>query len=275
MILATPGRRRIAVLLIRVGGAGVVATIAALSGALANRKDVEQELFVTHPELTLFIVAALLFLILSMMKVSPVRRFLDEVIARWVLRQNLSGSQSVDVLHTDAEGFLVVHATVDRNSPLLGRGIVDLQEQGAAVLLVERGCVVWRTLEADMRLQEDDRILIRARPDFVAELTGGEDHGDQGEADGLLEIGSPAPEIRLPDQHGDPFVLSEKRGAAVILMFYVKNGSPLCSRLLSEFEPLPAAVPARQGPVRRSEPLDGGAARGIRPVARRGLRVAE
>jgi thioredoxin-dependent peroxiredoxin len=44
-----------------------------------------------------------------------------------------------------------------------------------------------------------------------------------------LNPGDPAPDFTLPDQHGDPFSLSDFRGKTVVLYFYPKADTPGCT----------------------------------------------
>ena len=237
LILATPERRRIAVFLIRIGGAGVVVTIAALAGAIANGDDVKQELLVAHPEVTLLVVVIFLVGIYGMTKVSPVRRFLDEVIAKWVLHKNLAGANLLQVLHVDAEGSSLLLVPVDQGSKLLGRRIADLKERGIQPLLLDRGSSVLENPSDDVELRDGEHLIIRAGSESLTEL-GGKPTGSGADHEaGLLAVGVQAPELHLPDQFGNIFELSAYRGKAVILLFYVKNNCILCSRILSEYEP--------------------------------------
>jgi peroxiredoxin Q/BCP len=45
----------------------------------------------------------------------------------------------------------------------------------------------------------------------------------------MLEIGDPAPDFELPDQHGQSVKLSEFRGRGVVLYFYPKADTPGCT----------------------------------------------
>jgi peroxiredoxin Q/BCP len=44
-----------------------------------------------------------------------------------------------------------------------------------------------------------------------------------------VEVGDPAPDFTLPDQHGDPVSLSALRGKTVVLYFYPKADTPGCT----------------------------------------------
>lgn len=46
----------------------------------------------------------------------------------------------------------------------------------------------------------------------------------------MLEIGQPAPDFTLDDQHGNPVSLSELRGKPVVLYFYPKDDTPGCTK---------------------------------------------
>lgn len=46
----------------------------------------------------------------------------------------------------------------------------------------------------------------------------------------MLEIGTKAPEILLPDQNGKMHTLEEYRGKKVILYFYPKDNTPGCTK---------------------------------------------
>ncbi|QKG57105.1 thioredoxin-dependent thiol peroxidase [Hymenobacter sp. BRD128] len=45
----------------------------------------------------------------------------------------------------------------------------------------------------------------------------------------LPEPGAPAPDFTAPDQHGNPFTLSNLRGQRVALYFYPKDDTPGCT----------------------------------------------
>ena len=45
----------------------------------------------------------------------------------------------------------------------------------------------------------------------------------------MLNVGDPAPDFELPDQHGNPVKLSEHRGKTVVLYFYPKADTPGCT----------------------------------------------
>ncbi|GAA3440914.1 peroxiredoxin [Planomonospora venezuelensis] len=57
----------------------------------------------------------------------------------------------------------------------------------------------------------------------------------------MVEVGSPAPDFELRDQHGTPVRLSDHRGGAVVLVFYPLAFSGVChgelSALRDEFVP--------------------------------------
>ena len=45
----------------------------------------------------------------------------------------------------------------------------------------------------------------------------------------MIEVGQPAPEFNLSDQHGQPVSLSQFRGRPVVLYFYPKDDTPGCT----------------------------------------------
>ena len=45
----------------------------------------------------------------------------------------------------------------------------------------------------------------------------------------MPEVGDPAPDFTLPDQHGEPVTLSALRGKNVVLYFYPKADTPGCT----------------------------------------------
>jgi peroxiredoxin Q/BCP len=45
----------------------------------------------------------------------------------------------------------------------------------------------------------------------------------------VVEAGQPAPDFRLPDQHGEKVTLSKLRGTPVVLYFYPKDDTPGCT----------------------------------------------
>lgn len=45
-----------------------------------------------------------------------------------------------------------------------------------------------------------------------------------------LKPGDPAPEFELPDQHGRPARLSDHRGKNVIVFFYPRDDTPVCTK---------------------------------------------
>lgn len=51
----------------------------------------------------------------------------------------------------------------------------------------------------------------------------------------LIEPGSSAPDIRLPDQHGKTVRLSDFRGRVVVLYFYPEDGTPSCTNEACDF----------------------------------------
>jgi peroxiredoxin len=51
----------------------------------------------------------------------------------------------------------------------------------------------------------------------------------------MLTTSIPAPDFTLPDAHGNPVTLSDYRGAPVVLVFYPKDRSPVCSLQLAEY----------------------------------------
>lgn len=65
----------------------------------------------------------------------------------------------------------------------------------------------------------------------------------------MLEVGTKAPELTLPDKDGNNVSLSEFRGKKVVLYFYPKDNTPGCTRqacafagAYSQFEALGAVV---------------------------------
>lgn len=51
----------------------------------------------------------------------------------------------------------------------------------------------------------------------------------------LLTPGNPAPDFTLKDQNDAPVSLKDFRGKTVVLVFYPKDNSPVCSVQLSEY----------------------------------------
>jgi len=45
----------------------------------------------------------------------------------------------------------------------------------------------------------------------------------------MVEVGQPAPDFALPDQHGEPVRLSDLRGRRVVVYFYPKADTPGCT----------------------------------------------
>src|SRR5579864_6578923 len=63
------------------------------------------------------------------------------------------------------------------------------------------------------------------------------------------EVGSPAPDFRLPSQDGSPIALSDLRGKWVVLYFYPKDGTSGCTieahnfqRDIAKYEALNAVI---------------------------------
>lgn len=54
----------------------------------------------------------------------------------------------------------------------------------------------------------------------------------------MLEVGTKAPDFKLPDQDGKVHSLSEYRGKKVILYFYPKDNTPGCSKQACGFSEL-------------------------------------
>ncbi len=64
-----------------------------------------------------------------------------------------------------------------------------------------------------------------------------------------IQVGAPAPDFTLPDQHGNEWTLSKQRGHPVVLYFYPRDDTPGCTTQAcdvrdhwSEFEALGAHV---------------------------------
>jgi thioredoxin-dependent peroxiredoxin len=51
----------------------------------------------------------------------------------------------------------------------------------------------------------------------------------------MLKAGNPAPELELFDQHGNPFRLSQLRGKNVVLFFYPKADTLICTKEACSF----------------------------------------
>lgn len=51
----------------------------------------------------------------------------------------------------------------------------------------------------------------------------------------MLQTDSLAPDFTLPDASGTPVTLRDYRGATVVLVFYPKVNSPVCTRQLTEY----------------------------------------
>lgn len=50
--------------------------------------------------------------------------------------------------------------------------------------------------------------------------------------DTALKVGSPAPEFSLPDADGVVWNLSDQRGKPVVLLFYPRDNTPVCTKQL-------------------------------------------
>jgi peroxiredoxin Q/BCP len=46
----------------------------------------------------------------------------------------------------------------------------------------------------------------------------------------MVEVGQPAPDFTLPDQHGKNVTLSKLKGSPVVLYFYPKDDTPACTK---------------------------------------------
>jgi peroxiredoxin Q/BCP len=51
----------------------------------------------------------------------------------------------------------------------------------------------------------------------------------------MVEVGKPAPDFTLPDQHGKNVALSELKGSPVVLYFYPKDDTPGCTKEACSF----------------------------------------
>src|SRR5262249_13842370 len=57
----------------------------------------------------------------------------------------------------------------------------------------------------------------------------------------MVEVGQPAPDFRLADQHDQPVTLAQFRGTPVVLYFYPKDDTPGCTREACAFRNAQAA----------------------------------
>jgi thioredoxin-dependent peroxiredoxin len=64
-----------------------------------------------------------------------------------------------------------------------------------------------------------------------------------------LAVGTPAPDFTLPDDQGNPVSLKSLRGKNVVLVFYPRDETSVCTRQLCEFRDRWADVKAKNAVV--------------------------
>lgn len=50
-----------------------------------------------------------------------------------------------------------------------------------------------------------------------------------------MKVGDQAPDFQLNDQHGNTFILSENLGDGIVLVFYPKDETAVCTKQLGEY----------------------------------------
>ncbi|HSA65160.1 MAG TPA: peroxiredoxin, partial [Nitrospira sp.] len=71
-----------------------------------------------------------------------------------------------------------------------------------------------------------------------------------------LMVGDRAPDLSLPDQHGNPVALKAFRGKQVVLYFYPKDDTPGCTKESCDFRDVESQI-VRAGGVILGVSLDG------------------
>lgn len=165
-VVAHPVRRRIVLLLMLVGSAGIVTVMATLLLSFVNA-DREQAL------LRLLVLAGGLAGILVLSKSPVVDRWLSRVIARGLRRwTDLQVRDYEQLLHL-ADDFAVVELVVQPGDWIAGRTLAELnlRDEGVAVLGVQRaggnyiGSPVWAT-----RIEPHDTVVVYGPAALLEEL---------------------------------------------------------------------------------------------------------
>ena len=71
-----------------------------------------------------------------------------------------------------------------------------------------------------------------------------------------LPVGTTAPDFTLPDDQGNPVSLKSLRGKNVVLVFYPRDETPVCTRQLCEFRDRWADVQSKNTVVFGVNPQD-------------------
>lgn len=252
LVMNHPERRRIIKMMIRLGGAGVITSIASLAGALVSGPTIFKTfasnvhvgpLPLNAAQLTLIVLILTVYLLYHFLRKPALNRLVTEVISVWLLKNKVVKQTSIEELMPAGSDYGVFRVTINAAGALRGKMLSEISGsiQDAKLLLVEREGVAITSFPQNFVFKQNDIATFFGSVEFLSELThndlelGREDPTAEEIDDDPLAIGSLAPDFALSDQNGTIVRLSDLRGKKnVVILFYPKDHSYFCTKQVKE-----------------------------------------
>lgn len=249
-VINHPQRRKIIRILIRIGSAGVITSVATLAGTLVSSPKLVTSFFsdsklswlpLNGTQLTFLLILLPFLCFYLLLKRPAVARLLKEMISVWLLKEKIVKPAEVEELTFYSSGYGVARIDITDDNPLAGLRIKDthLDEKEVTVLSIERPRenVVYPSGLA--RIEVGDSIFCFGPLDAIRSnctCPKAREERDVIIQDGMLEIGSQAPDFELKDQNNKLFSLSDHiYKNTLILFFYPKDNSYICSEMVKSY----------------------------------------
>lgn len=252
--LGHPQRRKIIMMLISFGSAGVITTSVAFLGTVLSSKSILETLArdphyswmpVNFPTLVLILAIAFLYAFYRGLKKPAIARLAKELVSAALLKSKIVKPLSLYEVIVNGNGSGVFQVEVTEENPLLGKTIqgAGLRDFDITVLYVNRMSESIDLPPENFRFEPSDIVTLYGPSvmihDHCVALKGKKKETvEKAGEDGMLAPGTKAPEFTLSDQRGRPVSLADFRGKRNLLMvFYPKDKSFFCTaqlRTLSE-----------------------------------------
>jgi peroxiredoxin len=252
-ILSNPQRRKIVSVLIDLGSAGIITTMATLAGTIISGQSIARSVAakpvlpwfpLNASQVLLIFVVVFFYLFYKALNTPSVSRVLKEVISFVLLRGKWVKPVSFEEVLINGGGFGIFEIEVTHDNILVGKTIQEtkLKEHEITVLSINRIDETLNSPEPSTQIEEGDVVVVFGPVAAIHDQCldprikkSIEETSLQNAEDGLLKTNEPAPHFSLKNQNGKEVQLKDFLGKQnVILVFYPKDKSYFCSIQLKE-----------------------------------------
>ncbi len=250
LVLSNPQRRRIIKILIIIGTAGVMTTVATLAGTMVATSQLEQILHTPQylkwlPISPNIIIIALFLVFLYgvyyLLNRPSTSRLFHVVVTNWFLSKEMVMPAHYEELSVDSSGYGVVQIDIHVENPIVGKTIeqTHLYHKKITILSLIRRGEVMNYPDKTCRIDSGNQILCYGPVGVIRDTyTEVQTKKEQikAEQDAPLTVGSMAPNFELRSHNNQTVKLQDYyHQKNVVLIFYLNDRSTTCELMLKTF----------------------------------------